>query len=152
MSKVIPVTPQEQVTAKFFHSYLIALLGIGAGSFILILVLHLRFAPCAAAILFALVGAVGMTAIGMIIDLARPLLEWTNPQKAIKQNLNVLLSMLADIGIIVILGFSIRFLAKAGISGKIILILVASILLLFSLSSCLFLLRFSKRRYREIEV
>ena len=48
----------------------------------------------------ALVAAVLLTAVGMIIDLARPLLDWTNPQKAIKQNLNVLLAMFADAGIL----------------------------------------------------
>ena len=51
----------------------------------------------------------------MIIDLARPLLDWTNPQKAIKQNLNVLLAMFADAGIVAAVYFGIRSLVKAGV-------------------------------------
>ena len=152
MSKVIPVTPREQVMAKFLHSYLIALLGISAGSLLLILLLHLRFAVCAAAIMFGLVGAVGMTALGMIIDLARPLLEWTNPQKAIKQNLNVLFSIFADIGILGVLGFFVRVLVRAGIHGNAILAIVFASLILLSWLSYWFLLRMAAKRYREIEV
>jgi len=152
MSKVIPVSPREQVTAKFAHSYIIALLGIIAGAVMLIFGLHLKLAPCAAAILFALVGAVGMTAVGMIIDLARPLLEWTNPQKAIKQNMNVVFSLLANMGALAILGFFSYFLLKAGVPGNTILVLVFAALLLFSWISSLFLLRFSDKKYMEIEV
>jgi len=152
MSKIIPVTPREQVMAKFLHSYLIALLGVCAGSVLLILVLHLKLAVCAAAIMFGLVGAAGMTALGMIIDLARPLLEWTNPQKAIKQNLNVLFSIFADLGILAVLGFFIRVLTKAGIRGNSILVLVFAVLILLSWLSYWFLLRMAAKRYREIEV
>ncbi len=34
-----------------------------------------------------------MTQLGMVIDILRPLLIWDNPQKAMKQNLNVLIGM-----------------------------------------------------------
>jgi ABC-2 type transport system permease protein len=151
MSKVIPVAPREQVAAKFLHSYIIAVLGIGAGSVVLMMILHLKASVSAVAILFALVGAIGLTAVGMIIDLARPLLEWTNPQKAIKQNLNVLLAIFADLGILGILGVSIRLLAKARISGNTILIIMFAILILLSLISWSSLLRFAEKRYQEIE-
>jgi ABC-2 type transport system permease protein len=102
--------------------------------------------------MFGLVGAVGITAVGMIIDLARPLLEWTNPQKAIKQNLNVLFSIFADIGILGVLGFFVRVLARAGIHGNAILVIVFAALILLSWLSYLFLLRMAGKRYREIEV
>jgi ABC-2 type transport system permease protein len=152
MSKVIPVTPREQVVAKFLHSYVIALLGIGAGSVALLAVFRLKASTLLAALALALIGAVGLTAIGMIIDLARPLLKWTNPQKAIKQNLNVLLAVFADLGILAGLGFFVFFLAKSGVSGSIILFIVSTAVVLLSLFSCLFLLRMADKRYQEIEV
>jgi ABC-2 type transport system permease protein len=83
---------------------------------------------------------------------ARPLLEWTNPQKAIKQNLNVLFAIFADLGVLAVLGFFLNFLAKAGISGDTILIIVFAAVVLLSLSSYLFDLRLAEKRYREIEV
>jgi len=152
MSKVIPVAPREQAIAKFLHSYVIALLGIGAGSAALLAIFRLKASLFLAALAFALVGAVALTAIGMIIDLARPLLKWTNPQKAIKQNLNVLLALFADLGILAGLGFFITFLAKSGVSGSVVLFIVFAAVLLLSWFSCLFLLRMVDKRYQEIEV
>jgi ABC-2 type transport system permease protein len=152
MSKVIPVSPREQAIAKFLHSYVIALLGIGAGSVALLAVFRLRASFYFAAVAFALIGAVALTTVGMIIDLARPLLKWTNPQKAIKQNLNVLLAVFADLGILAVLAFLIIFLAKSGVSGSAVLFIVFAAVVLLSLFSCLLLLRMVDRRYQEIEV
>jgi ABC-2 type transport system permease protein len=151
MSRVIPVPPREQVTAKFLHSYVVALLGIGAGSVALAAVFRLKVPVLLTAVAFALTGAIVLTAVGMIIDLARPLLEWTNPQKAIKQNLNVLFAIFADLGILAVLGFLVNFLAKAGIPGSTILVIVFAAAVLLSLFSYLFLLRLAEKRYQEIE-
>jgi ABC-2 type transport system permease protein len=152
MSKVIPVTPKEQVIAKFIHSYFIALLGIVVASGVLIFVAHLKAVVFAGAFLISLTAAVALTAVGMIIDLARPLLDWTNPQKAVKQNLNVLLSMLADIGILTVLGYLSIVLLKRGIGGGGLFAALLGILILLSYASFQFLLKFANKRYIEIEV
>jgi ABC-2 type transport system permease protein len=51
----------------------------------------------------------------MFIDLARPLLDWTNPQKAIKQNFNVFLAMLANATVVAGAFFPIKTLIKTQI-------------------------------------
>jgi ABC-2 type transport system permease protein len=152
MSKVIPVTPSEQVIAKFFHSFFIALLGIVVASGVAIFVAHLKILVFAGAFLISLAAAITLTAVGMIIDLARPLLDWTNPQKAIKQNLNVLLSMLADLGILSALGYFSVFLIKRRIGAGWLYAVLLGILILLSYASFRFLLRFAKKRYIQIEV
>jgi ABC-2 type transport system permease protein len=152
ISRVIPVAPREQVAAKFLHSYLVAFLGTVTASAVAAWLLHLKTVHLAAAAGLSLVAGVLLTAVGMMIDLARPLLDWTNPQKAIKQNLNVLLAMCADIGILTALFFVIRFLVKAGFSGGAILVLLFVILTALAGLSCAALLRFAEKRYREIEV
>ena len=40
-----------------------------------------------------LLGSIPTTQIGMAIDILRPMLDWDNPQRAMKQNLNVLISL-----------------------------------------------------------
>ena len=152
MSKVIPATPKEQVIAKFLHSYFIALLGILVASGVAIFVAHLKIMVFAGAFLISLAAAVALTAVGMIIDLARPLLDWTNPQKAIKQNLNVLLAMLADIGILSALGYVSVVLLKRGIGGGMLFAILFGALVLLSYAGCRFLLEFAKKRYTQIEV
>jgi ABC-2 type transport system permease protein len=152
ISRVIPVAPRDQVAAKFLHSYLVAILGTVTASAVAAWLLHLKAAHLAAAAGLSLVAGVLLTAVGMMIDLARPLLDWTNPQKAIKQNLNVLLAMCADIGILTGLFFMIRFLVKAGFSGGTVLALLFVILTALAGLGCAALLRFAEKRYREIEV
>jgi ABC-2 type transport system permease protein len=151
MSKVIPVSPRDQARAKFAHSYLVSLLGIVTSLVVLVVVLGLKAADCAAALGLALVGAVGLTAVGMMIDLVRPLLQWTNPQKAIKQNLNVVIAILADIGFLAVIGYGLSRLAKAGVSGRSLLMVALVTLAVVSGLSYHFLMAYAERRYREIE-
>jgi len=151
ISRVIPVSPREQVTAKFFHSYLIGVLGVVAALIPAVLLFPLHAAHVAIAAGLALIIVVILTAVGMIIDLARPLLDWTNPQKAIKQNLNVLLAMFADVGILTAVYFGVKALDKAEVGGRLIISLLYAALILASFLSYLALCIFADKRYREIE-
>jgi ABC-2 type transport system permease protein len=151
ISRVIPVAPREQAAAKFLHSYLVAMLGVVTAAVVAAVFLHIRAAHLAAAAVLALVAGALLTAVGMMIDLARPLLDWTNPQKAIKQNLNVLLAMLADIGILTAAFFGVKALMKAKLgTGAVLGIVLAAMATLAALSYAA-LLRFADKRYPEIE-
>jgi ABC-2 type transport system permease protein len=86
-----------------------------------------------------------------MIDLARPLLDWSNPQKAIKQNLNVLFGMCADVGVLTALFFVIRTMVRAKLSHATILVLLYLVLAALAVLSYAALVRFAERRYREIE-
>ena len=151
ISRVIPVSPKEQVTAKFVHSYLIGALGITAAFIAVFLFFPVNPYHSAIAVGLALLANVLLTAIGMIIDLARPFLDWTNPQKAIKQNLNVLLAMFADAGVIAAAYFGVRALVKAGVERATVLVLLFAALMFFSFLGYSALCRFADKRYREIE-
>jgi ABC-2 type transport system permease protein len=161
MSKIIPVSPQKQVVAKFIHSYLVALLGIAfasammvGGSILRVVFLSFRLnaTTWAAALTLSLVASFALTAIGMCIDLARPLLDWTNPQKAIKQNLNVLFATLVDVGTIALLGWLSSALVRRGLGTIAIVVILLTVLMLLSLAVFWLLLRFALNRYVEIEV
>jgi ABC-2 type transport system permease protein len=151
ISKVIPVAPREQAAAKFWHSYLVAGLGVFTAGIAAAAVLHVGARELAAAAGLSLLAGVLLTSVGMAIDLARPLLDWANPQKAIKQNLNVLLAMLADVGILTGVYFGVTALTRAGLgAGGVLAILFAGLGML-SAAGYAALLRFADRRYPEIE-
>jgi ABC-2 type transport system permease protein len=151
LSRVIPVAPREQATAKFLHSYLVAMLGVVTAGAVSAIFLHIGAAQLAAAAGLALVAGVLLTAVGMMIDLARPLLDWTNPQKAIKQNLNVLLAMLADVGVLTVAFFAAKALIKAKLSTGGVLGAMFAGLVALSWVAYAFLMRFADRRYPAIE-
>ena len=151
ISRVIPVAPREQAAAKFLHSYMIAMLGVVTASVVAAIVLHLKAVHLAAAAGLALVAGVLLTAVGMIIDLARPLLDWTNPQKAIKQNLNVLLALLADIGILTAAFFGVRALIRAKLAANVVLGVLFVGLAALAAARYRILLKFADKRYPEID-
>jgi ABC-2 type transport system permease protein len=152
ISKIIPVSPADQVRGKFLHSYAIALLGIAASALVVLFVFHLSPAVVLAAVALAMAASFVLTAVGMIIDLARPLLSWTNPQKAIKQNFNVLLALFADFGVLFLLFLVVRLFGRMGWTGW--GTPAALFVLLTALSAAAFqmLKAFAARRYRDIEV
>ena len=152
ISKVIPVSPADQVRGKLLHSYAIALLGVAASALVVLAVFRLSPAVVLAAIALAMAASFVLTAMGMIIDLARPLLTWTNPQKAIKQNFNVLLALFADFGVLFLLYLAVRVFGRMGWTGW--RTPAALFVLLAALSAAVFkaLKAFAARRYRDIEV
>jgi len=151
VSKVIPVDYRQQVLAKLLHSMGIALLGIGSASAALMIRFHLdagKWLPCLA---LALPLCAFVTSLNLAVDLARPLLDWISPQKAMKQNLNVLIAMLLDLGFLFLYGLAFVTLGKSGLSvAAVIGIFFALSLGLASLAYSL-LLQFALRRYPSIE-
>ena len=151
MSRVIPVAPRIQAAAKFLHSFLIAALGVVTATIVLAVFFHVPALSLAVAVVLAVEAAVPLTTAGMTIDLARPLLDWTNPQKAIKQNLNVLLAMAADIVFLTAVFFFLRLLKAAGLADTAALAALAALLAGLGVAGWRFLLWFADKRYPAIE-
>jgi ABC-2 type transport system permease protein len=151
ISKVIPVSWHRQILAKFLHSYLVSLLGITVAALVLLIGFKLRLRLLGPALILAMVASVFFTAVAMIIDLNRPLLNWTNPQRAIKQNLNVVIAMVAELGVLAALGFFSAFLISKKIPAILIYLLLLAVSLALSVVSLSFLLRFAGKKYPEIE-
>ncbi len=151
ISRVIPVAPREQAAAKFVHSYLVAMLGVVTASIVAAIFFHLKPAHLVPAFILSMAAGVLLTAVAMMIDLARPLLDWTNPQKAIKQNLNVLLALFADVGILTVVFFSVKALIRAKLGTNTVLGIVFVAMTALAVVSYVALLNFADKRYPDIE-
>jgi ABC-2 type transport system permease protein len=92
-----------------------------------------------------------LTIAGLRIDLAKPLLDWTNPQKAIKQNFNVFLALAVDLGSIALCGFLASFLRSKGVSGAMVTVMLFAGALLAAWAGWRNLLAFADRKYPQIE-
>jgi len=152
ISKVIPVSWAGQVLAKFFHSYLVSLLGIGVAGLVVLVGVGLPVKSVAPALILAVAASVFFTAVSMVIDLNRPLLNWTNPQRAIKQNLNVIVAMVFDFGTLAALGFLAVFLISRKLPATVVYLMLLALSLAGSGASLPFLLKFAARKYPRIEV
>jgi ABC-2 type transport system permease protein len=151
ISRIIPVAPREQIEAKFLHSYLVSVLGIVIALAVICFLFPAQAGTVFEALVLALVASVLFTDVGMMIDLARPLLDWTNPQKAVKQNLNVMIANIVEIVILTALYWGVKALLKAGLTGIVLVILLCAGLAVLAVTMHIALLRFADRRYAEIE-
>ncbi len=95
IQRTLPIKAEDQIIGRVLSSLVIQLIGgavVLIGSiliFIKVGLIHILII-----ILIGLLGSIPpMTQLGMVIDILRPLLIWDNPQKAMKQNLNVLIGM-----------------------------------------------------------
>jgi ABC-2 type transport system permease protein len=151
VSKVIPVDYRLQVSAKFFHSMAVALLGIGSALAVLIIRFHLNAGQWLPSLALAISVTVIVTALNLAVDLARPLLDWISPQKAMKQNLNVLIAMLLDLGFLFLYGLTVVLLGRSGLGVSAVIGIMLALGLGLAGLACSALLRFALRRYPSIE-
>lgn len=96
ISKMIPIPPKDQVLAKLLHSSSLSLLGLVAISIPLYFLLGIALYRILIILMLGLLTNVLINILGLMVDVFRPKLEWTDPQEAIKQNINVFFSMLAS--------------------------------------------------------
>jgi len=151
ISKVIPVAPRRQVMGKFLHSYLVAVLGVLSGSLVAKLAMGLGWKSVLPAALLALVAGAFLTAVNMAVDLARPLLTWKSPQRAIKQNLNVLLAMALDVGFVYLFYRLFLLLRRAGLNGASLVSAMLAAAALAAAISLFLLAHIAAGRYAKIE-
>jgi len=151
VSKVIPVDYRQQILAKFLHSMAIAGLGIVSATAVLVFRFHMDVEKWLPSLALALPVTAFLTCVNLAIDLARPLLDWISPQKAMKQNLNVLIAMLLDLGFLFLYGLAFVSLGKSGLSVPAVIGILLALSLGLAGLAYMLILRFALRRYPSIE-
>lgn len=99
ISKYLPVSYHDQIMAKVMSG---VLMGIAALLSMLAAVVFIAMPPLYLILLITLAGVLGViftSFVGILIDLNFPKLHWDNEQKAVKQNLNVVVHMLTGIAV-----------------------------------------------------
>ncbi len=97
ISKYIPLPYKKQIQAKLISGYVFSALGTLLLMIAANVALDLNIKTNLMVLGVSLIAIIPALEIGLLIDILRPKLDWDNEQKAVKQNLNVILSMLASI-------------------------------------------------------
>jgi ABC-2 type transport system permease protein len=150
ISQVIPVSPQEQINGKLLYSLMIAALGIPL--IMLFSVLGTRWSPAELAVVSILGMCLSFPAItvSLLIDLLRPYLTWDNPQKAIKQNLNVVIAMALGAGVFFILFRLLLALLDRSLGEMAVYLMIGGAALFIGAIPYTIMLRIAHDRYRDI--
>ncbi|KAF0197645.1 MAG: hypothetical protein FD169_247 [Bacillota bacterium] len=151
ISKVLPIQPRLQVIAKLIHAGLASLI-------IAVLISGLYYYMFAPHIMYVLgAGLLGITVgampqlLGMLFDIWHPFLTWTNPQHAVKNNLNAVTPLILMVPSGVITYFSFRALSGVLEGSGILLVLTAAHLAIAAVSFIV-LLRMADIFYQQLEI
>jgi ABC-2 type transport system permease protein len=150
VSQVIPVHPVTQINGKVLYSYIITMMAVP-----LLLLFSLGIANWTAAelaLIIILGAAVSFPAItsSLLIDLLKPYLTWDNPQKAIKQNINVLLGMVASAGSFYIIYRAANLAHSQQENDLLVYLAVFAAAFILGLIPYLIMIRIAVPRYREL--
>lgn len=99
LSKVIPVPYSKQVYGKLIFCWAISAATILLSMIVACILFPEFILKLIPACLCSLIGAVSLTAVSMIIDIARPKLKWSSESEAMKQNMNSMLAMIAAVAL-----------------------------------------------------
>ena len=123
ITRIIPVSTRDHIIGKGLSPMLLQLLTIIIVSIGIRFYIPVKTAALLTSAVLGIAGSVPLVLAGLAVDISRPLLDWDNPQRAVKNNLNVLLSM--GIGSLVTLGLGLLtwLMLKNGISSMLIMAL-----------------------------
>ncbi|AFA47805.1 putative ABC transporter permease subunit [Acetobacterium woodii] len=93
MTRIIPVTAKDQIIGRTGVALLTQSLGIIFTIMAVKFVFPLSLSSLVLSGVLGIIGSVPILLFGLFIDMNRPKLNWDNPQKAIKNNMNVIITL-----------------------------------------------------------
>ncbi|MGB4429439.1 MAG: hypothetical protein WBI48_07395, partial [Thermacetogeniaceae bacterium] len=151
LSQLIPVSPREQIRAKFWYTLIVNFVCTLPIFVLSIILLHLTWLDALMLGLLSLSAVGVITSLGILIDSERPYFDWEDPQRAVKNNLNVLFIMLISMIFLAIMAgicVGLYLIVPWWLGYSLLLLLVASISagLYFRIQSI------AERKYRYYEL
>lgn len=151
ISQLIPLSARQHIRGKLLYAFLLAALALPVVLLGAWLWLPWRPLEIVIALGAGLILSFPMITLSLWIDLLRPYLDWDSPDKAIKQNINVLLAMLGGSVVFVGLYFWGRFLFERGQDPWMIYGGVLGVALLIGYVFWVLLYRLARIRYRFVD-
>lgn len=150
IQRVLPIKPGDQIIGRVLSSLVVQGIGVIALTISLIFLIDTNIKTILIIAVIGLLGSIPMTQLGMLIDIIRPYLTWDNPQRAMKQNLNVLIAM----GLGSIYGGGIGYVTFKSMDNVDVSIIFLSLIIVFILSAFILykvLEKLIAKQFRELE-
>lgn len=91
--RTLPISAKDHILGRFFTAFFVQLVFSGLTIGVLLFIIKTDFLLGIIAFIISNIASIPLMFVGILIDLKRPMLNWDNPQQAVKQNLNVLAHM-----------------------------------------------------------
>lgn len=147
----LPVEARLLVRVKLLFSLAFAALGAVLVSGILYLVLHLPPTYLLIVFILGLLSSWPVAALGLMVDLSYPRLDWVDPQQAMKGNFNGLIAMVLALPLVLLLVLSAFLMSRLGQGYNGIVTLLALELAVAGLATTRLLEGMAEKRFRGME-
>lgn len=146
ITKTIPTTTDEQLNGRLLTQIVLSIALLVTSSVAVYIVSKISLVVLITAFLLGLIASLPTAYISVLIDASRPLLNWDNPQRAVKQNFNVLFAMLFCIIYILLIALIAYFAAKLSANLK----LVIAIMFIITVAATLLFDRIARKKFKTM--
>ncbi len=152
-SKVLPISYSKQLAGKYLHALMIATIGYIGGFLIVFFSLKINLLLILKGSLLTIILTSISIAASLLIDLRKPILDWENHRKAMKQNPNVFISIFGIMGFVALLGFIVyKLMSSKIIDLQSLYIILIVFLSLLSIAIHIFLFKKADKLYQRLEI
>ena len=145
--KSLPVSIENQIKGKLLAGYSISFLGAFLMALMALIAFRLSPLTILAAVILSALALYSICAVCLAIDFLRPKLVWNSPTEAIKQNMNVVLGMVAGLLFVFLAGLLGYLLLKASLQPVVLISLMSLILIAACAGSFLLLKKLAGKGY-----
>jgi ABC-2 type transport system permease protein len=117
LTRALPSAASEQLIGRTLLSHIFSFASCLALFLLAVLLAGLPVFFCLAACAVAFAGTFPVAFFGILVDLRRPVTEWDNPARAVKQNMNVVVCMLSSIAYHGLCAALLYVLSRAGMGA-----------------------------------
>lgn len=136
MHRTLPIDENTQIVGRLLAALVLVLLANFIVNGVLIYMIGIKLVEIIFIVLMSLAVSLPIILYAMLIDISNPVLDWDNPQRAVKQNVNVVISMISITFYLFVLVF-ISYMLRSNYKTVIYTILAISIFLSYSLQKAL---------------
>ena len=152
VSKIIPMSAVDQVKGKLrFCNIVCSILGLPA-LVVLQYIVRVNVVELLLVVLLSFVAIVAVNSLGLFFDLRKPLLKWENPQRAVKNNMNLMIAMGIFMLILILIGAIDVLLMLNGMSANMLYVVTLLLMALVAFGFYRIVIGASDKLFRRIEL
>lgn len=150
--KALPISVQENIRYRVLTTLVFNFFGSGLLLIIALFILPVTFEIILLGSILGIILTLFFATVDIIINIYRPFLNWTNPNAAIKNNLNVMISLgiRAGLGLIVYLLY--QYTPLFNLNFKLIIVLASGLFLILYLLIRYSLYNYYSKKFTQISV
>lgn len=149
--RMMPVPAVKVLRAKTLSGFVFAMTGVVLACAALLILLPSLALQIGEALLWSALLAYFFSDIGVIMDAAHPKMTWANETQAVKNNFNMVISMLIGFAVLAVIGFGTWWMFSNGHGGAVYVAALTGFLVLLCALGEVILHRVALKKYQAIE-